>query len=102
IALSLLLVGVAAIGLSTMSSSVAAALCTIRYDILPALWPQSEARDAGEPSEAVAMRHTIAGGALCLLAVAAGFWFAQAHLRIGLASSTFLALLFAIACPQLS
>ncbi len=49
-ALALLLVSVFAIALSTMSSLFSASLCTVRYDVLPAFWPEraSAAAQTGE------------------------------------------------------
>jgi hypothetical protein len=100
-ALSLLLVSVAAMALSTMSSAFSASLCTIRYDLLPAFWPKLVPGET-QAREAIARRRTlVAGGALFLLMLAA-FCVADTSLQISVTSSTFLALIFAFCCAQLS
>jgi hypothetical protein len=86
-AFSLLLIAVAAMALSTMSSGLSAGLCTIHYDILPA--------KAG-------MRPAIVTGGAFLLVIVAAFLLADAALPMGFTSSSFLALLFALGCPPLS
>jgi hypothetical protein len=100
-ALSLLLLGVFAIALSTMSSLFSASLCTVRYDVLPAVWPElasAKGDDAGE-----ATRWTvIAGGGLYVLTTVAGLFIADACLKVSYTSSAFLALLFAFSCAQLA
>jgi hypothetical protein len=100
-ALSLLLLSVFAIALSTMSSLFSASLCTVRYDVLPAVWPElasAKGDDAGE-----ATRWTvIAGGGLYVLTTVAGLFIADACLKVSYASSAFLALLFASSCAQLA
>jgi hypothetical protein len=99
-ALSLLLVSVFAIALSTMSAAFSASLCTIRYDMLPALWPELTSGQAA--GEAMARRHTLmVGGGLCLV-IAIAFYMTDTHLQISVTSNTFLALLFAFYCAQLS
>jgi hypothetical protein len=92
--LPLLLVCVFAIALSAMSSIFSASLCTIRYDILPGFGP--------EPAPAAAMRRTVIAGGGLFLAIAVAFFIADASLQISFTSSTFLALLFAFFCAQLS
>ncbi|HVE51390.1 MAG TPA: hypothetical protein VNG69_17450 [Casimicrobiaceae bacterium] len=101
-ALALLLIGVFAIALSTMSVLFSAGLCTIRYDIMPALWPEL-APGHGQPSkETTARRRTlVAGGALGLVVVTVS-GIADRFLPISFASSTFLAVLLAVACAQLA
>jgi len=98
-ALALLLVSVFAIALSTMSSLFSASLCTVRYDVLPAFWPEraSAAAQAG-----ATRRLVMAGGGLYLVVIVAGFLIANAYLEISFASSEFLALLFAFYCAQLA
>jgi hypothetical protein len=67
-AVAFVLVAVFAMALAMMSSAFSASLCAIRYDILPALWPELRS-DTGSPAQqAVAQRRTvIAGGAFYLL-----------------------------------
>lgn len=128
-ALALLVVAVLAMALLTMSSLFSASLAAIRYDLLPAIWPEGAAAapamlaaataamaptaatadtaTAAEkaPEEAAAqararLRTIVAGAGLCLLIVAA-FHVADDNLRITTGNS-FLALLFAFSCIQLA
>jgi hypothetical protein len=106
LALWLLLVGLFAMALSAMSAAFSASLCVIRYDLLRAIWPEpapaAQAAGAQASGEANARRGTVvAGGALCL-ALAAAFYIVDGYLQITLASSTFLAVLFALSCAPLS
>jgi hypothetical protein len=94
IAGSLLLVAVAALALPAMSSAFSASLCTIRYDILPAF--------SQPANEGVARRHTLIVGAALFLVIAAISYLAGTFLQINFASSTFLALIFAIGSPPLA
>jgi hypothetical protein len=100
-ALSLLLVSVFAIALSTMSSLFSASLCTVRYDVLPAFWPELASAKA-QAAEEVTRRTVMAGGGLYLAMIVGGFLIADTHLHISFASSEFLGLLFAFCCAQLS
>jgi len=100
--LSLLLVGVFALALSTMTAMFSASLCTIRYDIVPTFWPASAAFEVQPLEEATARRRTIVAGAGLGLVIALGCYLADASLRISFTSSTFVALLFAFYCAQLS
>jgi hypothetical protein len=101
VALPLLLIFVFAVALSTMSALFSASLCTIRYDMLAALWPKlAPGQEAS--MEATATRRTLVAGGGLALAFAAAFWVADASLQISFTSSTFLALLFAFCCAQLS
>ena len=99
-ALSLLLLSVFAIALSTMSSLFLASLCTVRYDVLPTVWPElgSAKGDAGEATR----RTIIAGGGLYVATTIAGLFIADAYLKMSYTSSAFLALLFAFSCAQLA
>ena len=100
-AFSLLLVGLCAIALSTMSSLFSASLCAIRYDILPAVLPEPVARAAHGGGEAKATRHAIvAGVALCTVMVAI-ILIADAGLDIGHMSGL-TALAFVLLCSQLA
>jgi hypothetical protein len=101
IVLPLLLVGVCAIALSTMISMFSASLSTIRYDIVPWFRPELSAA-ARAADEAVAMRCVMIAGVGFLIVVAVSFLVAEAALRISFASSTFLALLFALGAAPLS
>ena len=100
-ALSLLLVSVVAIALSTMSSLFSASLCAIRYDVLPAFWPELESAQ-GQAAEEARRRAVMAGGGLYLVMIIAAFLLADAYLQISYTSSEFLGLLFAFCCAQLS
>ncbi len=64
-ALSLLLVGVLAMALSTMSPLLCASLCVVRYDVLPAMWPEPEPGEARARSGRAAAYHH--GGRRALL-----------------------------------
>jgi hypothetical protein len=90
----LLWIGVAALALAAMSSAFSASLCTIRYDILPALPRPAD--------EALARRRMPAAGAALFLVIAMASYVADAFLRINIASSTFLALVFALCSPALA
>jgi hypothetical protein len=100
-ALSLLLVSAFAIALSTMSSLFSASLCAIRYDVLPALWPEL-ASAQGQPAEDAKRRAVMMGGGGYLVTIIAAFLLADAYLQISFTSSAFLGLLFALCCTQLS
>ena len=100
-ALSLLLVSVAAIALSTMSSLFSASLCTARYDVLVVFWPELVSSKAPAAEEAT-RRTVIAGAGLYLMMVIAGFLIVDGYLQINYTSSEFLALVFASYCAQLS
>jgi len=97
----LLLVSVFAIALSTMSSLFSASLCTVRYDVLPAFWPERTSA-AAQAGEGATRRLVMAGGGLYLVLIVVGFLIADAYLQISFASSEFLALLFAFYCAQLA
>ncbi len=102
IALPLLLICVLAVALSTMSALFSASLCTIRYDMLAAFWPELAPGQGQASMEARARRRTLVAGGGLGLAVAAAFCVADASLQISFTSGTFLALLFAFCCAQLS
>jgi hypothetical protein len=102
LALPLLLICVFAVALSTMSALFSASLCTIRYDILAALWPELAPGQGQASKEATATRRTLVASGGLVLALAAAFCVADALLQISFTSSTFLALLFAYCCAQLS
>jgi hypothetical protein len=94
---ALFLFSLFAIAVSTMSSLLAAYLCTIRYDIVPMFWPK--------PTFAWmrAMRRTmIVPGAGVGLVVFAMFYLADARYEITLSSSSFLALVLGFSCLQIS
>ena len=102
-ALSLLLVGVLALALSTMSAALSASLCAIRYDIVPALWPEpGSAEKAGATQDVPAKQRTLAAGLGLLVVIVAASCLADAYLKVSFASSAFIALLFAFCCAQLS
>jgi hypothetical protein len=88
--LPLLLICAFAVALSTMSALFSAAQCTIRCDLLAADRPEQ------------ATRRTLAASAGFGVAFAAAFGLAEATLPIRFGSGTFLALVLAVACAQLS
>jgi hypothetical protein len=100
-ALSLLLLSVFAIALSTMSSLLSASLCTVRYDVLPAVWPELASAKGDDAVEAT-RRTVTAGGTLYAVTTMAGLFIADAYLKVNYTSSAFLALLFAFSCTQLA
>jgi hypothetical protein len=95
VAAPLLLICVVAAALSTMSALFSASLCTIRYDMVAP--GQGRAAD-----EATATRRTLVAGGGLALACAAAFVVAGASLPISFTTGTFVALLSAICCAQLS
>jgi hypothetical protein len=97
--LALLLVSLFMLGLSTMSAMVSASLCTLRYDILPALRPQWMPERTPPPAERAARQRAVGVGGVLFLVVIVGF---GASLRAGFSGSTLLALAFAFCCAQLS
>jgi hypothetical protein len=101
-ALSLLLVSVLAMALSTMISLFSASLCTLRYDVLPNIWPEPAPGEVRASAEAKAARRTFAAGAALCLAILAAFYFFAEYLQITFTGSKFLALVFAFCCAQLS
>jgi hypothetical protein len=102
-ALSLSLIGMFAMALSTMIPLFSASLCAVRYDILPALWPDLAPGEGRAFEDAKGTRRAVAAavGALCLVILVA-FYFIQECLCITFTSSKFLALVFAFSCAQLS
>jgi hypothetical protein len=98
----LLLICVCAAALSTMGALFSACLCTIRYDMLSLHWPEATPGQTEPAREATARRRTLVIGGILALAVAVAFCVADAFLHIGLTSNTFVALLFALCCAQLS
>jgi hypothetical protein len=97
----LLLICVLAAAISTMGALFSACLCTIRYDMLALHWPEPPERT--DPArEPMARRRTLVAGGVLALAVAVTFFVADAFLRSGFASNTFVALLLALCCAQLS
>ena len=101
IAFSLLLIFVGAAALSTMSGMFSAALCTIRYDLLPAVSPQL-AQGQVQRDDAKATRQTLVAGIGLCVAFATAFVVAELFIEDGAASNAFLAVLLASSCAQLS
>jgi hypothetical protein len=97
-----LLIGMFAMALSAMSSMFSASLWVFRYDMLPALWPSLGPEQIKPGDEAIATRRTILVG--CGLCLAAILLVAVADTLLGMSftSSTFLAVLVACCCVQLS
>jgi hypothetical protein len=100
LALSLLSIGMVAMALSAMSSMFSASLWTLRYDMLPALWPAAE-RITGD-DEAIARRRTILIAIAFALAGILLVYVAGSFLGMEFTSSTFLAVLVACWCAQVS
>jgi hypothetical protein len=102
LAISLLLVGIFAMVLSATSSMLSASLWVLRYDLLPMLWPMLSPEQIKPGDEAIARRRTIlvgcgfCVGAILLVAVADKLF------GMGFTTSTFLAVLCACLCAQLS
>jgi hypothetical protein len=101
VVLPLFFVGVFAIALSAMMSTFSAGLCTIRFDILPRFLPELGSSNAAT-DETIAIRRTVIAGAGFFLTVVIAFFIADALLRVGFATSAFLALLWAFCCAQFS
>jgi hypothetical protein len=102
LAICFLLIGMFAMALSAMSSMFSASLWVLRYDMLPGLWPSLGPEQIKPGDEAIATGRTILVG--CGLCLAAILLVAVADTLIGMSftSSTFLAVLFACCCVQLS
>jgi hypothetical protein len=62
-AVAFLLVAVFAAAFAVMSSAFSASLCAIRYDILPAIWPELRSDTASPAQHAVARQRTVIAGA---------------------------------------
>ena len=102
LAISLLALGIITMALSAASSMLSASLWVLRCDLLPALGPMLSPEQTKPAGEAIARRRTIiVGCGLCvgaiLLVVVADTFFGMSFTR-----STFLAVLFACWCAQLS
>ena len=91
--LPLLLICVVAAALSTMSALFSGTLCTIRYDLLTALSPSTEAD---------ARRRALIAASGLVFAFAVAFCAAAAILQPDSASRAFVAVLLALCCAQLS
>ena len=61
-AVAFLLVAVFAMAFAMMSSAFSASLCAIRYDILPAVWPELRSETASPVQQAVARQRTVISG----------------------------------------
>jgi hypothetical protein len=99
---SFLLLGLFAMALSAMSSMFSASLWVLRYDMLPAFWPALGPEQIKSGDEVIARRRAILFG--CGFCLAAVLLVHVAGLLFGMVftSTTFLALLFACCCAQLS
>ncbi|MET0537201.1 MAG: hypothetical protein ABWZ64_04500 [Xanthobacteraceae bacterium] len=99
---SFLLVAVLAMALSAMSGMFSAMLWVLRYDIVPALWPDIIAQSPAGQTESIATRRTVLmGAALCatgilLVRATSGF------LGVAPSSTGFLALTIACCCAQVA
>jgi hypothetical protein len=100
-ALSLLLVSVVMIALTTMASMLAASLCVLRYDVLPAFC-STPSQETHAASDKVGGRPAILIGiGLCLLMLAA-FVIFDAQFTIDFSGGGFIALVVAFCSAQLS
>jgi hypothetical protein len=100
--LSFLLVGMFAMVLAAMSSMLSAMLWVVRYDMVPALWPDLACQGSDARDESMARRRTLLIGiGLCVLTVLLAC-LANAFLDIGFTSGNFLIVLIACCCAQLS
>jgi hypothetical protein len=88
--LAFLLVGMCAMALSAMSSILSAMLWVLRYDVLPALWPEQAAR-----------RTVLVGAGLCIVGILA-VYVAGKFLGLAFTSSGFVTLLIGSCCAQLA
>jgi hypothetical protein len=98
----LLLVGIFAIGLSTMSSIFSATLLAVRDDLLPAIYGRGEADLPAQVREQGFIRKTTIVGVLFYTIIVFGFYLADGVLKIKFGSEQFLAILFAFYCAQLA
>jgi hypothetical protein len=98
----LLLVCIFAAALSATGALFSACLCTVRYDLLAPFSPELAPGQTEPEREATARRRTLAVGGGLALAVAVAFCCADAFLHIGVASRTFVAMMFAFCSVQLS
>jgi hypothetical protein len=97
IIVTLFLFSLFAIAVSTMSSLVIANLCTIRYDIVPMLWPKPRFKRMGGVEGTMIVAATGVG-----FVVFAIFCLAHARYGITLSSNSFLALVLGFSCLQIS
>jgi hypothetical protein len=102
LAISFLVVGMFAMAFSAMISMFSASLWVLRYDILPARWPALGPERIKPGDEAIARRYTILVG--CGFCIASVLLVAVADALLGMSftSGTFLAVVFACWCAQLS
>jgi hypothetical protein len=96
------LVGMFAMVLAAMSSMLSAMLWVVRYDVVPAVWPDLACQGRDARDESTARRRTLLIGiGLCVLTILLAC-IANAFLGIGFTSSNFLIVLIACCCAQLS
>ena len=98
----LLLVSVFAMAVVTMSAMFSATLAVIRYDIIPAIWPNLTPELAQPSDQALAGRRTIiAGGGLCV-AMLVILFLLNDYSDPSFISGSFLNLQLACLCAQLA
>ncbi|HEY7246932.1 MAG TPA: hypothetical protein VH678_23915 [Xanthobacteraceae bacterium] len=102
LAISFVLVGLFAMALSATSSMLSASLWVWRYDMLPALWPALAPEQIKPGDEAIARRRAILLGCGFCLAAVLLVSAADTLLGFSFTAGTFLAVLFACWCAQLS
>jgi hypothetical protein len=88
--LGFLLVGMFSMALAAMSSMLSAMLWVLRYDVLPALWPDPGAR-----------RSVLVGVGLCIIAILV-VYVAGRFLGLAFTSGSFVAVLIGCCCAQLA
>ncbi len=107
-ALAFLLIGMIAIAFSTMIALFSAGLCTLHADLLPTLSRQRTALEQpGRSLESAGLgpiepRRMMAVGLLFFLVIAIGFAVTETLLTDRIISRSYLAVLIALACCQLS
>ena len=100
-AFSLLLTGLAAIALSTMSSLFSASLCAIRYDILPSFFTEPASGKTHAGQEAGTTRRTILAGVGLCIVLAAAYFIADEFFRLPFPNGL-VAVAVAFLCAQLA
>ncbi|TMH25334.1 MAG: hypothetical protein E6H66_26215 [Betaproteobacteria bacterium] len=102
VTLTLFLICVFMVALSTMSAMFTACLSTVRYDVLETLWPELAPGNAQASTESTARHRSLIASVALVLAAATAFCIADTFSQIDFTGSTFVALLSALCCAQLS
>ena len=99
--LSLFLISLFAMALSTMNSLFSAGLCAIRYDIIPACWPELISGGAHASEEATATRRSVVAGVGIYAAMVTVFYGADAYFHVSLIKRIFSAGIRGLLFPTL-